>query len=193
MGAFFSGYIVTQFPAGLAVQRLGPKPIVTLNLIGHAVCLALLPAAARFGSSGVYACLVGVGLSQGPLGPCHAANKVAYVPATGPLRAWSLTLTSIGSKLAGPLSGMAVPVCAARFGWRAVSLALAIALAATAAIWHAFGPAPRPLVSRLSQGDGQRGARIEWRVFRTSGVLATATAHLIDNFSTCKHNVDSAR
>jgi hypothetical protein len=175
-------YIATQFPAGLAVQRWGPKPIVTLNLIGHAVFLALLPAASRLGSGGIYACLVGIGLSQGPLGPCHAANKVACVPSTGPLRAWSQTLTSIGSKLAGPLSGMAVPVCAARFGWRAVSSTLAVALAATTAIWHAFGPAPKPFEG--AGGDARQGAKIEWRVFRTAGVLATATAHLVDNFST---------
>ncbi len=181
LGAFFSGYIATQFPAGLAVQRWGPKPLVTLNLIGHTMCLALLPAAARFGSGGIYACLVGIGLSQGPLGPCHAANRVACVPSTGPLRAWSLTVTSIGSKLAGPLSGMAVPVCAARFGWRAVSSALAVMLAGTTAVWHVFGPDPKPLENA---GGKPRGPKIEWRVFRTAGVLSAATAHLIDNFST---------
>lgn len=180
LGAFFSGYIATQFPAGLAVQRWGPKPLVTLNLIGHTAFLALLPVAARFGSGGIYLCLVGVGLSQGPLGPCHAANRVACVPSTGPLRAWSLTLTTIGSKLAGPLSGMAVPVCAARFGWRAVSSALAVMLAGTTATWHVFGPDPKP---ELADGAGAR-PKIEWRVFRTAGVLSTATAHLVDNFST---------
>ena len=182
LGAFFSGYIVTQFPAGLAVQRVGPKPIVTANLLGHAIFLALLPAAARFGSGGIYACLVGIGLSQGPLGPCHAAQKVDCVPSTGPLRAYALTLSSIGSKIAGPLAGMAVPPCAARFGWRAVSSALAVAVGATAALWHACGPAPKPLAD--SGAEAQRGPAIEWRVFRTSGVLATAVAHLIDNFST---------
>lgn len=185
LGAFFSGYIVTQFPSGLAVQRWGPKPLVTLSLIGHTVCLALLPAAARFGSGGIYACLVGIGLSQGPLGPTHAAMRVACVPSSGPLRAWALTLTSIGSKLAGPLSGMAVPVCAARFGWRAVSSALAVTLAATTAIWHAFGPDPKPFGCTSVQGGTSRGGpKLEWRVFQTAGVLSTATAHLIDNFST---------
>ena len=187
LGAFFSGYIVTQFPAGLAVQRVGPKPIVTANLLGHAIFLALLPAAARFGSGGIYTCLVGIGLSQGPLGPCHAAQKVDCVPSTGPLRAYALTLSSIGSKIAGPLAGMAVPPCAARFGWRAVSSALAVAVGATAALWHACGPAPKPLAdSGASGAEAQRGPAIEWRVFRTSGVLATAVAHLIDNFSTCE-------
>ena len=183
LGAFFSGYILTQFPSGLAVQRWGPKSLVTLNLIGHTVCLALLPTAARFGSGGIYACLVGIGLSQGPLGPTHAAMRVARVPSTGPLRAWALTVTSIGSKLAGPLSGMAVPVCAARFGWRGVSSALALMLAATTAIWHALGPDHKPFV--IDQGDTSQGRpKIEWRVFQTAGVLSTATAHLIDNFST---------
>ena len=109
LGAFFPGYIATQFPAGLAVQLWGPKPLVTANLVGHAIFLGILPAAARAaGCPGIYACLVGIGLSQGPLGPCHAANKVACIPAAGPERAWAMTLTSIGSKLAGPLSGWAV-------------------------------------------------------------------------------------
>eukprot|EP01052_Picozoa_sp_SAG31_P036487 SAG31_NODE_4561_length_3136_cov_4.102733_3_plen_319_part_00 len=201
LGAFFSGYIATQFPAGLAVQRWGPKPIVTANLVGHALFLAVLPVVAhRGGSAAIYACLAGIGLSQGPLGPTHAANKVACVPAAGSARAWALTVTGIGSKLAGPLSGWVVPTFAARFGWRAVTWALALALASMAAVWHRFGPAPKPLQQATLQngtsesvsndgsnsrsgGDGG-GTTIEWRVFGTTGILATAFAHTIDNFST---------
>jgi MFS family permease len=122
LGAFFAGYIPAQFPSGLAVRRWGSKRVATANLVGHTLCLYMLPGAAataarRSGSSAwLYACLAGVGVSQGPLGPCLAQNKVAWVPRSGQQRALALTLLSLGSKLAGPVAGWAVPTCAARIG-----------------------------------------------------------------------------
>ena len=54
LGAFFPGYMVTQFPAGVLAQMVGGKGVLTANLLGHATMLLALPAAARRGHKWVW-------------------------------------------------------------------------------------------------------------------------------------------
>ena len=49
LGAFFPGYIASQFPAGILSQLIGGKVMLTANLVGHALFMLLLPSAAALG------------------------------------------------------------------------------------------------------------------------------------------------
>lgn len=51
--------------------------MLTANLVGHAVLMLLLPAAASRGPNVLAACLCGLGLVQGPMGPAQQKIKTA--------------------------------------------------------------------------------------------------------------------
>jgi sugar phosphate permease len=66
LAAFFPGYLLSQVPAGPAVQAWGGKLMNTLNIGGSALCMALVPLAARRGRLLVSAVMLAMGLFQGP-------------------------------------------------------------------------------------------------------------------------------
>jgi hypothetical protein len=127
-----SGYIASQFPAGILSQLVGGKIMLTANLVGHAVLMLLLPTAAvraarsltdslsvldstrdahltglphtravlqARGYRWLAACLCGLGLVQGPMGPAQQKIKTAWLP-QGPDRAMALQIIALGSKAA---------------------------------------------------------------------------------------------
>ena len=118
LGAFFPGYIASQFPAGILSQLIGGKVMLTANLVGHALFMLLLPSAAALGYRWLGACLCCIGLVQGPMGPAQQKIKTAWLP-VGPDRALALQIIALGSKAAGPLSNLAVPFLSSTFGWSA--------------------------------------------------------------------------
>ena len=118
LGAFFPGYIASQFPAGILSQLVGGKVMLTANLVGHALFVLLLPSAAALGYRWLGACLCCIGLVQGPMGPAQQKIKTAWLP-VGPDRALALQIIALGSKAAGPLSNLAVPFLSSTFGWSA--------------------------------------------------------------------------
>jgi hypothetical protein len=52
-----SGYIASQFPAGILSQLVGGKIMLTANLVGHAVLMLLLPTAAVRAARSLTRCL----------------------------------------------------------------------------------------------------------------------------------------
>ena len=59
LNSFTPGYILTQIPAGWAIQRWGTKPVVSVNSLGIvAIMLSLPTVAARGGARAACACLI---------------------------------------------------------------------------------------------------------------------------------------
>eukprot|EP01043_Picozoa_sp_COSAG02_P006725 COSAG02_NODE_194_length_29788_cov_20.044090_11_plen_435_part_00 len=188
LGAFFPGYMATQFPAGILAQIVGGKGVLTANLLGHASMLLALPAAARRGHRWVWCCLCAIGLSQGPMGPAQQKLKTAWLPA-GPERAWGLQVINLGSKLAGPLTNSALPVVAATIGWQWVTTVIGAATAMFAVCWHRYAsesPVAQLEAPQSSATSGKAVAKtkaIEWGVFRVWAVWSAFFMHLAENNS----------
>ena len=43
LGAFYPGYLLTQLPAGILIQKVGAKLTLTVNMIGTAMSALLVP------------------------------------------------------------------------------------------------------------------------------------------------------
>jgi ACS family D-galactonate transporter-like MFS transporter len=109
LGSFFPGYVSAQIPSGVLASILGPKPIITANLLGNAALMALLPlAAAGDGVAWLAACLCGVGLFQAPMVPAISALYGTWMPKSE--RAFALALPELGSKIAMVFSPLTVPL-----------------------------------------------------------------------------------
>lgn len=187
LGAFFPGYMVTQFPAGVLAQTVGGKGVLTANLLGHAAMLLALPAAARRGHRWVWCCLCAIGLAQGPMGPAQQKLKTSWLPA-GPERAWALQIINLGSKLAGPLTNSSMPFLVTVLGWQRVTTIVGAATATFAVVWHRYAaesPDNRLPASEPSVPKGKAVARtaIEWGVFRVWAVWSAFFMHLAENNS----------
>ena len=197
LGAFFPGYIVSMVPGGLLAQKLGGKVIFSVILLGHALFAAAIPAAARRGPNVLWACLCAIGLCQGPLFGAQKKVQAAWLPTDGPTRARALMVVNLGSKLAGPATGFAVPWLAmSRLGWRSVTNIYAGATLVFAVLWHALvteePPAsaqPEPEPAPAAQEPAAKppattaASSIEWRVFRVPAVWGPLLMHLAENTS----------
>ena len=187
LGAFFPGYMITQFPAGVLAQIVGGKGVLTANLLGHAAMLLALPAAARRGHRWVWCCLCAIGLAQGPMGPAQQKLKTSWLP-VGPERALALQVINLGSKLAGPLTNSSLPLLATIFGWQRVSTVVGAATAVFAITWHRYATespeqqraAPEPLATESKVAPKKA---IEWGVFRVWAVWSAFFMHLAENNS----------
>ena len=186
LSAFFPGYVASMVPGGILASVYGGKKVFSVVLWGHALFAALIPAAVRKGPTALWACLCAIGLCQGPLFGAQKSAQAAWLPSDGPTRARALMVVNLGSKLAGPITNLLVPVIAgSQLGWRSVAYIYAIFTAGFALLWQVLvkdAPAPPP-----SDGTSElhsKGSRaIDWRIFRVPAVWAPLVMHVAENTS----------
>ena len=100
LAGFFPGYMATQIPAGVLSGVFGFRQMLSGNLFGNALALALTPAAAAASARAgrvlpLCACFTVMGLLQGPLVPAMAVcHRNWMLP--GQERAWGLRIYSLG-------------------------------------------------------------------------------------------------
>jgi predicted MFS family arabinose efflux permease len=142
ISAIWAGYAVMQFPAGVLVDRLDARPLLTGSLVLASVSLGLISVSPVFlvflSACGLF------GLGTGLFGPSRGI-ALSNIFAPNPGTAFGITLA------AGSIGSAALPFLASLLlesvGWRlTVGLALAPFLV-TAAVTH------RAVPSRSARGD----------------------------------------
>jgi MFS family permease len=134
----YPGYLVTQIPAGYLIQRFGAKVLLTVNMIGTAMCTMVLPLTLS-GSAPIsltWLALTISGMFQGSLIPGHQDMKRHWLP-SGPGRAVANRIIGIGHSLNALLSTSLTPMLAERLGWRAVLRLYGLLALGFAGVWHA--------------------------------------------------------
>ena len=189
MALFSGGYLSMQLPAGAAAQRFGARNILSLNMLGNALCLFLAPRLVMRGLDGHWplgACFFMIGLCQGPLMPCKAALQAAWLPAPPSVeRVWATRFTSLGGRLAHTIGVAVTPRISSELGWRYVCYIYGSLTAVFCVAWHlvvtdapkaakkdggqlsgAPGPSRRGNVARPEQPQPRAGNSVDWRIFR---------------------------
>ena len=139
LGAFFPIYSISIIPAAAVAKIVGGKATLNVSLFGQALCLMLLPVAARAGGQrAVYlmcACMGGLGVLQGPLIPGLAPIEAAWIP-QGPSRALALRIPHMGMRFHF-LGTIAIPMLAtSRFGWRAAPICFGVGCGLLGCLWN---------------------------------------------------------
>lgn len=126
LSGMWAAYAVTQFPAGVAADRFGERPLVLAGLAVTAVASLLVALAPSYPAFAVAAGAVGVG--AGLYFPAAASLLTRLFENTGQV----LGLHISGGDSAGLVIPVVATAVAARVGWRA---ALAVAPAVVAAMF----------------------------------------------------------
>ena len=139
LGAFYPGYLLTQLPAGMLIQKIGAKVTLTGNMLGTAACAALVPLALRTGApiTAASVMMTIMGMFQGSLIPGHQTMKRDWLP-TGAGRATVTRICGLALPLNFIMATTLTPYLAARLGWRRVFHIYAACIAAYGALWHAL-------------------------------------------------------
>jgi hypothetical protein len=191
LSAFFPGYILSMIPGGLLASHVGGKAVYTGILASHAALALAIPAAARAGPGALWGCLCALGLCQGPLFGAQKQLQAGWLPTDGGERARALMVVGLGSKLAGPVTNVAVPwLAASALGWRGVARLYGGMTAVFAVLWQllvsaAPPPQPPPVApaAALEPDPEANRRRIELGIFRIPSVYAPGIAHIAENAS----------
>jgi sugar phosphate permease len=141
LGAFFPVHSISIIPAAAVAKIVGGKAMLNASLFGQALCLMLLPVAARAGGQRAVnlmcACMGGLGVLQGPLIPGLAPIEAAWIP-PGPSRALALRIPHMGMRFHF-LGALVIPVLAtSRFGWRAAPISFGVGCGLLGLIWNSW-------------------------------------------------------
>ena len=165
LSAFAWSYGFAQIPAGVAVDRFGPRRALGLGL----VLWSLAQGAAGFvGSLGQFvAARVALGLGESPMyigGTRVCANWFAAKD-----RALPISIFNSSSALAPALAPPLLTVLMVEFGWRWMFLFAALAGFAVAIFWFVLyrdpidaGIPPEDIVE-IQKGDGENIPHVGWR------------------------------
>ena len=200
LGAFASGYALTQVLGGAAADRVGSKYIMLVALL--AVSLGSIAAAALGASDSIEALWLVyfvMGLLEGPSYPATGSMLGQWFPKTEKARAASAADT--GGSIGGLLALGAGPVLAASFGWRAALLVFGGASLAICGLWLAAcsdRPASCGWISAqemdylrdsgvvapaASKAKAEPARAFPKTLFKRAPVLAVCYAHVIFNFA----------
>jgi sugar phosphate permease len=136
LAAFFPGYLISQVPAGPIVQKWGGKALNTLNLGGSALCMALVPLAARSSRLLVSIVFLVMGLCQGPSIPVLGQLNQEWAP-PGIERGWALRAQGLAHSLAPAIAAGITPVIIKRGGgWQNVFNGYAVGAAVATVAWQ---------------------------------------------------------
>jgi MFS family permease len=178
---------VVGIPAGRAIDRYGPRRIMTLgSVVGVAATLgiAAVPSIGWFAAAWVVA-----GLAQAAT--LYAAAFTALTRWYGPRRTHALTVLTLVAGLSSTIFAPATAALLDQFGWRQTYVMLAILLAVTTIPGHALGlTAPWPAhdhTTRTRLRNGHVRAVATSRAFvcltvasaLTAFAMFAATIHLI--------------
>lgn len=118
IGGFCVGYTVSQVPAAVVMERLGPTCVFLVVLLTSSMFTALTPIAAERSFELAVVCRVLVGLCQGPVYPALVALLAVWAP---PLERAGLVGISFSGSYLGTVVGFGFStIMLISCGWRAV-------------------------------------------------------------------------
>jgi MFS family permease len=121
LGAFYPGYIVAMLPAGWAVQKYGPKLLLSADNYVQGLALLLTPTAAKLGVAPLYICLVAMGISQAPIFPGQSVMKRDFQGRLAPeIRPWAIQFMRLSAAAGEIFSKYTTPIISLRYGWQMV-------------------------------------------------------------------------
>lgn len=129
---FFLGYAISQIPAGLFMEKVGARRLVTMAVIGFSIITFLM------GFPGTAAALIGLrlilGLCEGPtpIGMTTTVNNWFPPKEKGTATGIYIASTQVAPMLIPPI----VVLLAMQWGWRHVFWVLGAFGVAMALIWH---------------------------------------------------------
>ncbi len=170
-GLYFYTYAILQAPAGLAMDRWGPRRALTIAAFVTAAGCALFAAAPNIEVAYLGRLLIGGGVAFAFLGSLVLAS--AWFP---PRRFAVFSGLGMGVGLLGGIAGQApVALAVENAGWRETMMILAAAaLALAAAMWLVIRDGPRSRPARAPSGGGESVLRGLWTVVRRSQTLYIA-------------------
>jgi len=178
-GAFFLGFAVAQLPAGILLDRYGPRPVLALLLVLAAAGTAAIGFASDAGLLAAARFTAGVGFSVALMGGFKAFAIGLPAPWLPLANAFLLAAGQVRSLIGTTPAERLV----ALVGWRApfMGLALAIVGAAVLVAWLVpprRGPAGVPLGRLVRELGGVVSSAAFWRIAplsmtTTAAVLAT--------------------
>eukprot|EP00112_Aurelia_sp_Birch-Aquarium-sp1_P022983 Seg668.1 transcript_id=Seg668.1/GoldUCD/mRNA.D3Y31 product=Sialin protein_id=Seg668.1/GoldUCD/D3Y31 len=121
LGAFFYGYLITQFPGGILATRYGAKWVFGIGILITSVLTVITPFAARISVNLLIAVRVVEGLGEGVTFPAVHAILAKWSPIYERSKMATLVYsgTALGTLIAYPISGV---LCNSDFagGWPSV-------------------------------------------------------------------------
>ena len=170
-GLYFYTYAILQAPAGLAMDRWGPRRILALTAFVTAAGCALFAAAPSIEVAYLGRLLIGGGVAFAFLGSLVLAS--AWFP---PRRFAMFSGLGMSIGMLGGIAGQApLAVAVEAAGWRETMWVLAAAaLGLAAAMWLVVRDAPTPRAPRAARSGGESVLRGLWNVVRHSQTLFIA-------------------
>ncbi len=170
-GLYFYTYALLQAPAGLAMDRWGPRRALALAALVTAAGCALFALAPTIEVAYLGRLLIGGGVAFAFLGSLVLAS--AWFPQR---RFAMFSGLGMGIGLLGGIVGQAPLALAVEVaGWRDAMMALAAgALVLSAATWLVVRDTPEPRPARAAAGAGEPVLRGLWAVMRRSQTLYIA-------------------
>lgn len=170
-GLYFYTYAILQAPAGLAMDRWGPRRALAAAAFVTALGCALFAASPSIEVAYLGRLLIGGGVAFAFLGSLVLAS--AWFP---PRRFAMFSGLGMGIGLLGGIAGQApLALAVGAAGWRETMWALAAAaLVLAAATWLVIRDGPSPRAPRAPRADGEHVLRGLWNVVRHSQTLYIA-------------------
>ncbi|XP_054157782.1 sialin-like [Oppia nitens] len=184
LGAFYYGYIFTNFPAGIIYEKLSGKWLVGCSVLTTGILSAIGPIVMRLGGNSIVPIVlirIGQGFSEGIMFPIINAMIAKWMPKIERSRAVSLTFvgSSLGVVVSLSLSGY---LCSTTImgGWPAIYYFLGIGSFIWFIFWSLFvfdSPDTHPYISqneynyiKSGQGYETNGSKkhIPWKSMLTS-------------------------
>ena len=163
LGSFFYGYVCTQIPFGIAVEKYSTKWMFGFSILISAVLSLIGPIAAKWGFIPFLLTRLGQGLAQGVILPGMNAMIARWMPKMERSRAVSICFagSAIGSVVTLPLTGY---LCheSSLGGWPTIFYVLGAAGCVWFIFWCIFvfdSPEAHPFISEselqlISEGQG---------------------------------------
>lgn len=170
-GLYFYTYAILQAPAGLAMDRWGPRRALAAAAFVTAAGSALFAWAPGIEVAYLGRLLIGGGVAFAFLGSLVLAS--AWFP---PRRFAMFSGLGMGIGLLGGIAGQApLAIAVDAIGWRDTMMVLAAAaLVLMAAMWLVVRDGPQPRVARAPSADGESVLRGLWNVVRRPQTLYIA-------------------
>ncbi len=189
LSAFFVGYLLFMFAAGVVSTRLGGKLVLGVSVLAWSAFTLLTPAAASVSMAALIVARIGMGIGEAAMFPASFELFGRWVPATERARAtaWLLSGIPMGTVIGLTASGWLV----GHFGWSSAFYAFGVAGIAWGVVWFRSvkaGPDLDPTVTAselaLLSSTATPPARLTPAEYRRLLLSAPVAAISIAHFAT---------